>query len=329
MAAGLSPAYRDCGTSSFQKRMSRRLTPPIHLLRAFVTTAQLGTVSAASAALHLTQSAVSKQVQELEEWVGMPLFARVRRRLQVTPAGQRYQAAVAPLLDQLQAVTIELVTSPAAGWTLNVSSLPSFGAKWLMPRLPAFNAAHKKILLNFVPYLQGYDFSRSDLDCAIRYGDGRWPGAVAEYMMGREMTLIAPSREKLTAPLRSPGDITQHTLLHHATVPSAWPAWCEKHGVKRSNPHGDLRLDQYHVIVRAVSAGMGLALVPTCLVIDELHSGEVEAPLAEGFQADAGYFLCYPEAKADLEPLVVFRDWLREEAQRAVSEPPARKRVGR
>lgn len=309
--------------------MSRRLTPPIHLLRAFVATAQLGTVSAASAALHLTQSAVSKQVQELEEWLGLPLFARVRRRLQVTPAGQRYLKAVAPLLDQLQAATIELVTSPAAGWTLNVSSLPSFGAKWLMPRLPAFNAAHKKILLNFVPYLQGYDFSRTDLDCAIRYGDGRWPGAVAEYLMGREMTLIAPPRPKLAAPLATPADVAEHALLHHVTVPGAWPAWCEAHGVKRSGHLGDLRLDQYHVIVRAVSAGMGLALVPTCLVLDELASGEVEAPLDETFQAEAGYFLCYPEAKADLEPLVQFREWLHREAQREAVRPvrPARRRA--
>jgi len=297
--------------------MSRRLTPPVHLLRAFVTTARLGTVSAASAALHLTQGAVSKQLQELEGWLGLPLFARVRRRLQVTPAGQRYLLAVEPLLAQLQAATLDLVTSPAAGWALNVSSLPSFGAKWLMPRLPAFNAAHKKIFLNFVPYLEGYDFHRSDLDCAIRYGDGRWPGAVAEYLIGREMTLIAPPRQKKGAPLRRVADIHHHTLLHHATVPQAWPAWCEAHGVKMVNPHGGLRLDQYHVIVRAVSAGMGLALVPTCLVEEELRSGEVAAPLGEAFHADAGYFLCYPEAKASLEPLALFRAWLHEEAAQA------------
>ena len=302
--------------------MSRRLTPPIHLLRAFVTTAQLGTVSAASSALHLTQSAVSKQVQELEQWVGMPLFARVRRRLQVTPAGQRYLAAVAPLLAQLQAVTLELVTSPAAGWTLNVSSLPSFNAKWLMPRLPAFSAAHKKILLNFVPHLEGYDFHRTDLDCAIRYGDGGWPGAVAEYLVGREMTFIAPPPDKMALPIRRPSDINEHTLLHHVSVPNVWPAWCEAHAVKRVNPHGDLRLDQYHVIVRAVSAGMGLALVPTCLVVDELRSGEVTAPLGEPFHVEAGYFLCYPEAKADLEPLQLFRTWLHEEVQRAAAVPP-------
>lgn len=302
--------------------MFRRLTPPIQLLRAFVATARLGTVSAASSALHLTQGAVSKQLQDLEDWLGLPLFARVRKRLQLTPAGQRYLLAVEPLLSQLQAATLDLITSPANGWTLNVSSLPSFGAKWLVPRLPGFNAKHRRILLNFLPYLEGYDFHRSDLDCAIRYGDGRWPGAIAEYLIGREMTLIAPPPRKRTAPLKRVADVHRHTLLHHVNVPQAWPAWCEAHGIGIVNAHGGLRLDQYHVIVRAVSAGMGLALVPTCLVEDELQSGEVTAPLGEPFVGDTGYFLCYPEAKAGLEPLEVFRAWLHEEAVRAAEAGP-------
>lgn len=297
--------------------MSRRLTPPIHLLRAFVATARMGTVSSASVALHLTQGAVSKQVRELEAWLGVVLFSRVRRRLQLTPEGQRYLLAIEPLLAQLQSATLELLTGSRSAGALHVSSLPTFGAKWLMPRVPAFSAAHKKVLLNFVPYLEAYDFHRSDLDCAIRYGDGRWPGAVAEYLIGREMTLIAPPPRRGVPPLRRPADVRRHTLLHHITVPQAWPAWCEANGLAAMNPHGGLRLDQYQVIVRAVGAGMGVALVPTCLVEDELRSGEVRAPLAEPFHTDAGYFLCYPESKAALEPLVLFREWLHAEAAKA------------
>jgi LysR family transcriptional regulator, glycine cleavage system transcriptional activator len=258
--------------------MSQRLHPPTHLLRAFVTTSQLGTISAAADALHVTQSAVSKQVQELELWLGITLFARVRKRLRLTPPGQRYLLAVQPLLAQLEAATLDVMSTPADGGVLHLSVLPTFGAKWLIPRLPAFQAAHPKVQLQFVPYVQGYDFNRPDLDCAIRYGEGTWPGAISEYVIGRDMTLIAPRRKAGDAPLRRPADIVHHRLLQHVSVPNAWVNWCERHQVAGVNPHSGIQLDQYVSIIRAVAAGMGLALVPTCLIEEELARGEVVSP---------------------------------------------------
>ena len=115
----------------------RRLNPPIHLLRAFSTVVRFGGVSRAAEALHLTQSAVSKQIQELEKWVGVPLFERERKRLSLTPAGERYERAVRALLGQLEAATLELITSDDSRGALHLSSLPTFAAKWLIPRLPS------------------------------------------------------------------------------------------------------------------------------------------------------------------------------------------------
>lgn len=299
--------------------MNKRLHPPTQLLRAFVVTAQLGTISGAAEALHVTQSAVSKQVQELENWLGVALFARVRKRLQLTPPGRRYLLAIQPLLAQLEAATLEVMSTPADGGVLHLSVLPTFGAKWLIPRLPAFQAAHPKVLLQFVPYVQGYDFNRADLDCAIRYGEGPWAGAVSEYLIGREMTLIAPPPKAGDAPLERPADVVHHRLLQHVSVPRAWSLWCERHSISTVNPHSGIQLDQYVAIIRAVAAGMGLALVPTCLVEDELTRGEVVSPAWDSEQSDedqAGYFLCYPENKAHLEPLVVFRQWLLAQVQR-------------
>lgn len=298
--------------------MNRRLLPPMHLLRAFVTTAQLKTVSAAAQALHLTQGAVSRQVLELEEWLGVALFVRVRKRLQLAPAGQRYLLAVQPLLQQLEAATLDLMSSPHDGGVLHLSALPTFAAKWLIPRLPAFQAAHPKVMLQFVPYVQGYDFHRTDLDCAIRYGEGPWEGAVCEYVIGRRMVLIAPPAGRRQPALKRPADVARHRLLHHVTVPSAWSEWCEGHGVSGINPHGGIQLDQYAAIVRAVAAGMGLGLVPQCLVEDELARREVVMPLrgaAGVHEAAAGYYLCYPENKSSIEPLLAFRRWLMQVAQ--------------
>lgn len=288
----------------------RRLQPPIHLLKAFTATARFGSVSRACEALHLTQSAVSKQVAELEKLTGVLLFERIRQRLTLTPAGARYEAAIRPLLAQLEAATLELITSADGGGALHLSTLPTFGAKWLIPRLPAFQNAHPHIALHFVPYVQGYDFQRADLDCAILFGNGNWPGAVAQYLTGHDVILIAPPAPPDRPLLQQAQDVTGFTLLQHVSVPHAWTHWCEAHDVRGVNAMRGPQLDQFHSLIRAVMAGMGLALVPRCLVSEDVAQGLVSAPLDDSYRDDMGYYLCYPESRCHLKPLTSFRDWL-------------------
>ncbi len=287
----------------------RRSQPPHHLLQAFLTTARFGSISRAAEALHRSQSAVSKQVQELERHVGVALFERVRKRLSLTPAGSRYEAAVRPLLGQLESATLELMASNDGGGPLHLSSLPTFSAKALIPRLPDFMQRHPHVTLHFVPYVHGYDFSRADLDCSILFGPGHWPGAVAQYLTGRQVTLIAPPAALLRRKISKPQDIADHVLLHHATVPDAWDDWCTAHGVRTVQAFAGPQLDQYHSLIRAVAAGMGLALVPDCLVADDIASGTITAPLPDDYQSRHGYWLCHPEARASYEPLRKFKAW--------------------
>ena len=288
----------------------KRLQPPLHLLKAFITTARFGSVSRASEALHLSQSAVSKQIAELEDMTGVLLFERIRKRLVLSPAGTRYETAIKSLLAQLEAATLELITSADGGGALHLSTLPTFGAKCLIPRLPAFQKLHPQIALHFVPYVQGYDFSRADLDCSILFGDGNWPDTVAEYIAGHEMALIAPPSQVIAVAQ----DLVGMTLLHHVSVPQAWAHWAGVHAVANINTLAGPQLDQFHSLIRAVMAGMGVALVPHCLVKDDIAAGLVSAPLqAEywgGYLGDTGYYLCYPEARSHLLPLNHFRNWL-------------------
>ena len=288
----------------------RRLQPPIHLLKAFTTTARFASVSRASEALHLSQSAVSKQIAELEDITGVLLFERIRKRLVLSPAGMRYEAAIKPLLAQLEAATLELITSADGGGALHLSTLPTFGAKCLIPRLPVFQILHPQIALHFVPYVQGYDFTRADLDCSILFGDGNWPGAQADYIAGHEMALIAPPSQSLA----TAQDVAGLTLLHHVSVPQAWAHWAVVHGVTNINTLAGPQLDQFHSLIRAVMAGMGVALVPYCLVKDDIASGLVSAPLDSdywgGYLGDTGYYLCYPESRSHLAPLSHFKTWL-------------------
>jgi LysR family transcriptional regulator, glycine cleavage system transcriptional activator len=288
----------------------KRLQPPLHLLKAFITTARFASVSRASEALHLSQSAVSKQIAELEDMTGTLLFERIRKRLVLSPAGTRYEAAIKPLLAQLEAATLELITSGDGGGALHLSTLPTFGAKCLIPHLPAFQKLHPQIALHFVPYVQGYDFTRADLDCSILFGDGNWPGAVADYIAGHEMALIAPPSQTIT----TAQDVAGMTLLHHVSVPQAWARWADVHGATGFNPLAGPQLDQFHSLIRAVMAGMGVALVPHCLVKDDIAAGLVSAPLQAscwgGYMGHTGYYLCYPESRSHLSPLSHFRAWL-------------------
>ena len=306
----------------------KRLQPPLHLLKAFVTTARFTSVSRAGEALHLSQSAVSKQIAELESMTGVLLFERIRKRLVLSQAGMRYEAAIKPLLAQLEAATLELITSGDGGGALHLSTLPTFGAKCLIPHLPAFQALHPQIALHFVPYVQGYDFTRADLDCSILFGDGAWPGAMAEYIAGHEMALIAPPA--LSAATAQ--ELASLTLLHHVSVPQAWTHWGKVHGVKQFSPLAGPQLDQFHSLIRAVMAGMGIALVPHCLVRDDIAAGLVSVPLKTdgrsgdvdhgsheshgghggygGYIGSTGYYLCYPQVRRHLVPLIHFRKWL-------------------
>ena len=290
----------------------KRLHPPIALLKAFTTTARFSSVSRASEALYLSQSAVSKQIAELEKITGVLLFERVRKRLVLSPAGTRYDAAIRPLLAQLEAATLELITSADGGGALYVSTLPTFGAKCLIPRLPEFQAAHPQIALHFVPYVQGYDFARADLDCSILFGDGHWPGALADYIAGHEMALIVPPT--VSATVRSTQDLAGLTLLHHISVPLAWTQWARVHNVVGINTLAGPQLDQFHSVIRAVMAGMGIALVPLCLAKDDIAAGNISTPLSAGngggYLSNKGYYLCYPEAKRHAQSLAHFREWL-------------------
>lgn len=296
----------------------KRLHPPTQLLRAFVAAARQSSISRAADELHLTQSAVSKQVLELESLLGTPLFERVRGRLLLSPAGQRYLPRVTQALSLLESATLDLLAHQGRGGALQVSTLPTFGAKWLIPRLPQFQQAHPDISVNFVPFTKGYDFSLPELDCAIRWGEGNWPGAIAHYLTGHKVVVITPPALRF----RQRADIRRQVLLHHVTDPVAWARWCEAYGVAHPNALAGPKFDQMDSIIRAVMAGLGIALVPRCLVQDDLDRGFVAAPFADDFRVNTGYYLCYPEAKAQVPPLAAFRQWLLALAE---AEPPVRR----
>lgn len=284
--------------------------PSLQLLRALLATARHGSMSLAAQELHLTPGAVSKQVLELEAWLGVALFERVSKQLHLTPLGKRYVQRLLPLMQELEDATLAVLQDTGEAATLGISTVPSFGSRCLFPYLGEFRRLHPNVELRYVPYVRGYDFASHDLDCAIRYGIGIWPGAQADYLAGHEVVVIAPPLSVGRTLLKEPGDVARHTLLHHVTAPDAWKVWCETNGVQGLSTKAGPRLDMVSSIVQAVAGGMGLGLLPRCVVEEEIATGAVQCPFESTIITVAAYYLCYPHAKASLPALTSFRSWL-------------------
>jgi len=291
----------------------RRFCPSLTDLQAFEVTARQGSFTLAAQELCVTQGAVSKQIKHLETFLRVTLFLRTRQGLVLTEAGRGYLAKVRAGLSQIEAASLALIAHRGQGGTLNLTSMPTFGARWLIPRLPAFMRRCPDVHVEFLPHRQGYDFSSPELDAAVRFGNGAWPGSLADYIVGRDVVPVcAPGLA--ARPFETPEDLLRHPLLHHSTTPEAWPDWFGDVGCETRRSREGARFDQFSLLAQAAVAGFGIALIPRCLVEDELRDGKLAMALDLPVQARGGYYLCYPEHKAGLPALQAFRGWLLEAA---------------
>ncbi|HEU4621665.1 MAG TPA: transcriptional regulator GcvA [Burkholderiaceae bacterium] len=289
----------------------RRLCPSLSELLAFEAAARHLSFTRAAECLGVTQGAISRQVRQLEEFLGLELFQRIRKRLVLTDGGHAYYARVQPSLDQLQAATLEVVSYRNGGGTLSLSVLPGFNAKWLLSRLPRFGRKNANIALNFIPSPPSEDLWHPTLDAAIRYGDGIWPQSISDYLIGKRVVPVcSPKLLEGSRPIRQPKDLVRHTLLQNVHSPRAWTEWLDACGVKGINGLKGLRLDNFSVQIQATVAGLGVALVPEFLVADELERGTLVVPFDTEVTSSYGYYLVYPEEKRNLPPLHAFRAWL-------------------
>jgi len=293
----------------------RRVCPSLTELLAFEAAARHSSFTVAAKELHVTQGAISKQVRSLEHFLGVELFERVRQRLVLTDAGRRYLERVLPSLNEIEAASVELMARQGRGGTLHIASLPTLGAKWLIPRLPQFFSRHPEVTLEFVPHVQGYDFSRPDLDAAIRFGDGIWPGSLADYMIGREVLPVCWPGLLAGEPggvAGLPATLLRYPLLHHTTVPEAWSDWLSALGVDSRGAWSGARFDQFSLLTQAAVSGLGIALIPRCLIEEELAVGALVVAHPARVLSKKGYYLCYPEQKQQLPALQTFRQWVME-----------------
>ena len=288
----------------------RLSVPSLAALAAFEAAARHGSFTRAAEELNLTQCAVSRQIGQLEKTLRLALFQRVRQRVSLTPAGSAYAAEIRDGLSRLAAATVSAMAFRGASGVLNLAILPTFGTRWLIPRLPRFTEAHPGITINFATKLVPFDFGRETLDAAIHFGASVWPGAVLHRLMGEEIVPVAAPALVERLQLSEPADMLRGTLLQQSTRPRAWASWLEGQGLSPERASMGPRFEQFAMVSQAAVAGLGLAIVPRFLVEEELRAGSLVIPFDSPVTGTEGYYLVYPEAKASLPTVVAFRDWL-------------------
>ncbi len=252
-------------------------------------------------------------MKALEVYLGLKLFRRLNRALVLTEDGQTYLPPVKRIFDQLYDATRRLTESEARG-KLTVSALPSLAARWLVPRLGRFRAAHPDIDIRLAPATHLVDFAREDVDVAIRYGRGQYPGLRVDRLMTEDiMPVCSPALITGPQPLKEPADLKHHTLLHDEGH-GEWRTWLLAAGVEDVDPtRGTVFMDS-GMLIEAAATGQGVALARGALAADDLASGRLVRPFEIKVPAEYAYYVVCPEATADQPKVAAFRDWLLKEA---------------
>jgi len=288
----------------------RTLTPSMSLLLAFEASARHQSYTRAAEELSLTQSGVSRQVQALEALLDVRLFLRKGRRIVLTDAGRMYMREVGAAIASIRNATLQAIAYRSGGGNLNLAVLPTFGARWLMPRLHSFYAAHPSVVVNMHSRIGQLDLETAGMDAVIGVSDNDLPGLTSHYLLEEELALIASPDLLRRHPIKSARDVDSLLLLRVATRPNIWREWfdaCKVRG-RTLRPGPIFELTSH--LIQAVATGIGVGLVARCLIEDELESGKLVVPFDSPYSSGMRYYFAYPAHKSELPSVAAFRDWL-------------------
>ncbi|GFM52941.1 transcriptional regulator [Pseudomonas cichorii] len=300
--------------------MSKRLMPSTTALQCFEASARHLSFTRAAQELHLTQSAVSKQVAQLEEMLCHPLFQRIRRRLHLTPAGELYMAEVNKILIQVDMSSRYILTYGGETEVLKIATQPTFGDRWLVPNLKGFGSRNPGIHLDIRSELEPFDLVRAKADVAFFFGQGTWPGATCIELFKEEVVPVCAPDLLSRSDIPSAQALTGHTLLQCTSRPEAWHEWfLEQNLHSQSSYHGP-RFDTFYMCIRAAQAGCGIALIPRYLVSEELAEGKLVVAWDHPMQSDGSHFLAHAEHAAEVPKVKAFVDWIKQRVKARHSE---------
>ena len=289
--------------------------PSTQSLLCFEASARLRSFTAAAYELHLTQGAVSRQIQTLEEHLGVALFVRRRDAMTLTDAGREYIAEIEPLLKRLERATVNVMALKGKGGALSLSVGSTIGNYWLIPRLPAFTREHSEITLNLRTRVGPVDFGIASVDASLEFGDGNRPGLHNDFIL-----------PLLLLPYAAPSWIAVHgntlgshtpksCLIDHLTLPGAWEEWFKREGIDAQAGNEGPRYEIMSMALNAAVAGMGVTLLPPYMATELVMAGKIVMLPAQVWRYPKAYYLVYPNPSAEMRSLQIFSKWLLQQSR--------------
>jgi LysR family transcriptional regulator, glycine cleavage system transcriptional activator len=288
----------------------RRKIPSIGALIAFEAAARYQSFSRAAEELALTEGAISRQIAVLEEYLGLQLFHRVKKRVMLSDIGKSYFLKVKDDLNRLERNTLGAMSYQNGQQFLELAVIPTFTSKWLIPKIAEFNAVYPDITINLTERALPFLFGDTIFDAAIHYRHPAWAGCIQELLFEEELVPVCSPKLLSTRKVSGAADLAGFPLLHKNTREDAWTRWFAAAGHEELTPMTGPRYDLFSMIIQGACFGMGVALVPRLYVQDELNIGSLVIPVDLSIRGLKQYCVVYPDHKEVSDTARLFVDWL-------------------
>jgi DNA-binding transcriptional LysR family regulator len=297
----------------------RRKIPPLQTLVCFDAAARHESYTRAAQELALTQSAVSRQIATLEAFVGVALFRRTRHGVALTASGAAYARQITKRLEAMERDTLDAMAHQGEGGSLALAAVPTFATRWLVPRLPDFARLQPDVVVHIETRTRPFLFADTEFDAALYAGTptqvANWAGTRALLLMHEDVVPVCSPRLLPRGTAVTPAAIARLPLLQLSTRPDGWRQWFDAHQIEAPSARGGPRYELFSILAGAATHGLGVALMPTMLVEDELRRGDLVVACARPLSGERNYYLVMPD-RGDERPLLKsFGEWLVGQAQ--------------
>jgi LysR family transcriptional regulator, glycine cleavage system transcriptional activator len=289
--------------------MTSRRFPFLNALRAFEAVARRLSFSKAATELCVTQGAVSRQIAILEGELGVRLFHRKGRTLELTAVGARFFSMIEEAFDKIDDA-LRLFPDQRKDTLLRVKVPPTLGIRWFVPLLVQFHGLHPEIDVQITTSHQPVDFATEDIDVAIHWGSGSWPGLHADFLVGEELTPVCSPRILIDKPLREPRDLARHILLRAMHRTDDWRIWLDAAGATGIDASKALQFENSSLTYQAAIQGLGVVVAQLALVTDDLATGRLVTPFSLRVPGEWSYFLVHPLDREEPRRVALLREWL-------------------
>lgn len=295
--------------------------PPLNTLKAFDLVARHESVSYAANELCVTPGAITKQIQHLENFLGVPLFTRRHRSIILNEKGKLFQRAVSKALLEIQNATKNIKES-SQNSTLKIRSYTTFSIRWLIPHAPKFLSTNPEISLELTTSLDSVDFERDNIDCAIRLGSGDWPNATATKLIDNVIIPVCSPKYLRGVKIKTPKDLLGCNLLHIKRRPNDWSLWFSDLGITEGLIPKGMMCENSEIAYSAAKEGLGIAMAQYFLVRDDIQSGRLVRPVTQSHDCGKNtYYLVMPSNVHENIYSKKFKEWILREIKSSKDRP--------